>query len=1080
MTRSTVAHRAAYVTVGIIIGSVLALPTQCNRAQSSPSEDSSSSIAAALGPMRLTEGRLGGQIAYAPYPTPVGLDHVKRERFEGMRQRDRGSQAPRDRATLLLAESRLDEAIRDLEASLQLSPGEPALLSDLSALYGERARTQRARNFRRSTGTPTTRPGVGAPDPRRPRDVSRPDDCVAALELAEDAVSIDPGFADAAFNRAVALERLFLDQEAVEAWRRYLQLDGTSSWAGEARQRIYKLQNNVRRRPVDRRKLLNQALSYGDQAAIVKLGMGPEAREVFEDDLLPLWADAIVRGDRERADLLLLGARDLAELFSIGRRGDRIFLQIVAEMEVITAEPRSSPQTAPLLRYLSRRRNLREALDESSTESEMTALAEAGRQLQSSPSAVGPLVLYRHAADLYWQGNYSKASTELKRLGQDQRLADYPSLEARSQRLLGSIAQSQEALADAVAYYERAIHLFRQVGEQPHTASTQILIANCLDSLGQHTAAWGHRYQALAWSKNVSARSDLLVAVDLLESAVAASLSQQRPKVALRLQHRLVTITQVLEDSEEVVLALLGQARIEAGLVWREEAKRDFHRAIEELQRVPPSERERLAAQIDVTRMEIDETENRFAELARQLGTQDQLSAHADFYFRRGDTAAAEGYLRRALNELDRKRAKVTPGTFQVSFLDQARPLYDRMVALQLHLAKPEQALETLERFRARSLLDRLQEISAPSGRQNETAELLAAPLTWREICRRMPTDTVIVVYGVVEERLVTWVVRPSGIEVVRRQPQWAKVFPLIEDLRNLRGGPAKRMVLAHLYQHLVAPWKHSLAGQERIIFVPARSLYNVPFSALLDSETDRFLIQDHVLGFAPSASEFLHAVEHDRRLAVPPLTQVLLVGDPVVDELQLPPLPGAKKEVHALKAVYSGVNVTLLTQAEATPSRVLSLLGESDVAHLAVHALGDRDDPDRAFLSLSPDGNCCSGALTTPDILGLHLVRTRLVVLSACETQVGRVSTSEGSLNLAYSFLAAGAPAAVGSLWQVDDQSTARLFVRFHQELRQGADAASALRMAQLEELANHPYEQHWTWASFQVLGGVVARNPR
>jgi CHAT domain-containing protein len=64
--------------------------------------------------------------------------------------------------------------------------------------------------------------------------------------------------------------------------------------------------------------------------------------------------------------------------------------------------------------------------------------------------------------------------------------------------------------------------------------------------------------------------------------------------------------------------------------------------------------------------------------------------------------------------------------------------------------------------------------------------------------------------------------------------------------------------------------------------------------------------------------------------------------------------------------------------------------------------------------------------------------------------------------------------------LWHVEDESTMRFSVRFHQELRRGADAMSALRTVQLEEIAKQSGRSDWTWASFQLFGGVAAREPQ
>jgi CHAT domain-containing protein len=152
-------------------------------------------------------------------------------------------------------------------------------------------------------------------------------------------------------------------------------------------------------------------------------------------------------------------------------------------------------------------------------------------------------------------------------------------------------------------------------------------------------------------------------------------------------------------------------------------------------------------------------------------------------------------------------------------------------------------------------------------------------------------------------------------------------------------------------------------------------------------------------------------------------------------------------------------------------------LLERSDVVHLSAHALPDRDDPARShFVLAASEGT--SGDLLARDIVRLHLARTRVIMMAACSTQVGPVSPSEGALSLSSAFLTTGVPAVVGSLWLVADEKTARLSVRFHQELRRGAEALSALRTAQLAEIESAPPGRtDWNWASFELFGGVAAR---
>jgi CHAT domain-containing protein len=624
----------------------------------------------------------------------------------------------------------------------------------------------------------------------------------------------------------------------------------------------------------------------------------------------------------------------------------------------------------------------------------------------------------------------------------------------------------------------RALDLVRNLGKHAEVAAIENLLADSLQALGQPAQAWKYRYLALAWASRLQtsgspAGQQFSTALKIFEGAARHALRQRLPESALAFQSRALAVAETLRRPEDIVLARLNRSRINAALGRQEEAKRDFSQALRALEGVQAGARERFAADLDVVRREIQASEDRVAALASELLASEHFDAQASFEFQRGDTAAAESIIARALDELERSRANVPPGTYRVSFFDQAWPLYERMVSLQLNLDKPEKALEVLERFRARTLLDQIDEIQETEGRTTAGVGS-TTPLEWQELCRRLPEHTVIVVYAVVEGRLVTWLVRPSGIRLSPYQADWATVASRIQALRATtdRGN-----LLERLHDELVAPWKGELQDSDQIIFVPTRDLYGVPFAALLDPISRRFLIQDHAVGVAPSASEFVAAVERDRRISARPLTHVFLIGNPVRSTAgQLPSLPGSTREIQLLSHIYQGLHTRVLT-GERNHALVLVYLYESDIAHFAVHALEDDEDPSRSGLLIFSSG---ASRKLTADILELHpLIRTRLVVLAACGSHAGPVSESEGSLSLTHYFLAAGVPVVVGSLWQVDDASTARLSVRFHQEFRRGADALTALRTAQLAEIEAGSALTDWTWASFQVFGGAEARVP-
>ena len=115
-------------------------------------------------------------------------------------------------------------------------------------------------------------------------------------------------------------------------------------------------------------------------------------------------------------------------------------------------------------------------------------------------------------------------------------------------------------------------------------------------------------------------------------------------------------------------------------------------------------------------------------------------------------------------------------------------------------------------------------------------------------------------------------------------------------------------------------------------------------------------------------------------------------------------------------------------------------------------------------------------GLLYLNELYGMRLPRTRLVVLSACQSGLGQYYRGEGIVSLVRPFLAAGAPTVVASLWPVDSKATSDLMIEFHRQrkLAVGINTAEALRKAQTE--LSRTYEHPFYWAPFIVVGGGAA----
>ncbi|HYR10818.1 MAG TPA: CHAT domain-containing protein, partial [Longimicrobium sp.] len=276
----------------------------------------------------------------------------------------------------------------------------------------------------------------------------------------------------------------------------------------------------------------------------------------------------------------------------------------------------------------------------------------------------------------------------------------------------------------------------------------------------------------------------------------------------------------------------------------------------------------------------------------------------------------------------------------------------------------------------------------------------------------------------------------------------------------------------ARLYDVLMRPLAGEMAGASALAIVPDRELNQVPFAALRSSAGGRYLVQDHEVRTVPSAAFFTAAAAsgsgpHDGGAA-------LVVGNPTLDARaarQLPPLPGAAREAESVARLYG--RHSLRTGASAGRAEVVEQLREHSIFHFAGHAVFNSEQPELSYLALAPGaGN--EGTLHAWEIGRMRLSNVRAVILSACSTLGPRASRGGPTAGLAYSFLRAGAPATVSTLWDVTDDATTELLVEFHRRFSAGATASAALRQAQLRALESPRAELRAprAWAAFIYTG--------
>jgi CHAT domain-containing protein len=161
---------------------------------------------------------------------------------------------------------------------------------------------------------------------------------------------------------------------------------------------------------------------------------------------------------------------------------------------------------------------------------------------------------------------------------------------------------------------------------------------------------------------------------------------------------------------------------------------------------------------------------------------------------------------------------------------------------------------------------------------------------------------------------------------------------------------------------------------------------------------------------------------------------------------------------------------------AAAKESLLYQLRRDVDLVHIAAHGFYEADTPLFSRIALA-EGDGSDGNVEVHEILSdVDLTGVNLVVLSACQTGLGKVTDGDEIVGLTRAVLYAGAPGVISTLWQIDDDAAEALMKQFYRRLLRGSSAADALRFAQLQ-LLHGDYPDPRQWAAFTLNGDPEGR---
>lgn len=668
-------------------------------------------------------------------------------------------------------------------------------------------------------------------------------------------------------------------------------------------------------------------------------------------------------------------------------------------------------------------------------------------------------------------------------------------------------AMSEQEIADAylelnlapesAAIYERVAKVFEELGMKSEKAKTLANFARSLTMLGETAKAHG----LLAESQKIYASAKNFVGeatVKFIEAKLFYSEKDYRNAL------------------EKATFA-------EAVLIQAKFFSRAFHC------RWLRGETLRLLNEIEISRdilqTALDESHKRFLPqiTLRCLTSLGQIEVVKESF------SEAENYFKQAISLVEEMRSPLAAEDFRTAFLADKLTPFNELIRLCLKKGETEKAFMLAENARSRVLLEmldgefsfenldesrrdlpsviRLEKLREELNwlysnlnrlpfeadfdaakieklqaeireRENEILEINRKQHIFAEnfateksekfdletLQKNLGEEAALIEFLFLDGKLSAFVITNEKIEALEDFANETTVFENLENLRfqidAMKSGAARKSAfqdqmivrtkkyLSELYTLLLRPLK-DFTKTKKLTIVPHGILHYVPFHALFDGEN--YVIENREVAYVPSAKIFLHCLEKRRKA----FNRAVIIG--VEDELT----PNVHSEIETLFKIFPDAKI--LVDEMATLENLKRNSSNADILHLACHGNFRPDNP--LFSSLQLHGEW----LNVRDAYKLKLDAS-LVVLSACETGINTIAIGNELLGLTRGLLSAGASSLVLSLWQVDDETTARLMKVFYEKLQLGVSPSNALRFAQIQIMQTNPHP--FFWSPFVLIG--------
>ena len=393
----------------------------------------------------------------------------------------------------------------------------------------------------------------------------------------------------------------------------------------------------------------------------------------------------------------------------------------------------------------------------------------------------------------------------------------------------------------------------------------------------------------------------------------------------------------------------------------------------------------------------------------------------------------------------------------------------------------------------------RFQDSMLQSGNADAKRKFDLRPLSIDEIRRKMLGEGQTLLQYIVTDTTVFVFVLNNKVFRMHRLPK--RVLNDVAALKQLYSLSATAFSepAYRLYRQLIQPVEHHFIS-DQLIVVPDAELYYLNFELLVSDNRAvqfnqmQYLIHRYNITYQLSATNavLLQSVKvpagDKAMLLVPVFTDEMKnayrksVGDDAIADQQYFNLLRQPFSLLAANQISRYINNDLFAGQKAVESVFKATAADYNIVHLGTHAEVNNDAPlqSRFYLAKPVPADSLAiddGYLHAYEIYATPL-RAGLAVLTACETGSGTWNQGSGVMSLAHSFMYAGCPSVVMSLWKIDEKSSAGIIARFYQYLAKGFSKSEALRSAKLHHIQSsdpqlsHPY----FWAGMTLVGDSSA----